>query len=616
MQRSFKGGHSNDITAMSWSPNGALLATAGKDQKICLWETRTQKVVQTLTCSNTVLAFDWHPTENILSYTNSEGELFIHQGFVQDQYTSQLSGRLHPAPFLNDPLGEISGNAQQRVNGDAQKAPPPRRVRDDTPNSLDEMLGSVDGSDDGFVEDDDGAGYTNGLVNGHGPAKRGREDDDFSRPSKRQVQKWEPRIHDSFQPGSTPWRGDRKYLCLNLIGLVWTIEYEQYCTITVEYYDRSFQRDFHFTDPNFYEEACLSEKGILFASHPRRGQAASIYFRPHEHWTTERPDWRIELPKGEDVVSIGLSDSFVVASTSADYLRIYTLSGTPYRVLRQKSSPSVTCASWRDYVFTIGNGPVGSDGRTRLHYSIFNVKRDEVCQSEDTVALPADNSIRNAFFSDNGDPYIYDTTGTLLTLLHWRTPGQAQWVPMLDTRRLARLASGTRTETYWPVAVADGRFHCVILKGGELHPYFPRPLLTEFELELPVASSVPPPASEDEPENKLRTYELAFARDSVLLGLSADLADATHTSAAQRAEIGRMELELDKTLLQMVWECCVGGDERMGVRALECVGMMRDRSGKMVDGASKIAARFGLEVLRGKIAEVAERRLVGLEGDD
>ena len=68
---------------------------------------------------------------------------------------------------------------------------------------------------------------------------------------------------------------------------------------------------------------------------------------------------------------------------------------------RQKSQ-AVTCASWRDYVLTIGNGPVGGDGMTRLTYSIENVRRDEVCQNEDTVALAADTELRSVFFSDTG----------------------------------------------------------------------------------------------------------------------------------------------------------------------------------------------------------------------
>ena len=44
-QRTFSGGHMGDITAIAWSPNGALLISAGTDRKLLLWETKTQKII-------------------------------------------------------------------------------------------------------------------------------------------------------------------------------------------------------------------------------------------------------------------------------------------------------------------------------------------------------------------------------------------------------------------------------------------------------------------------------------------------------------------------------------------------------------------------------------------
>ena len=60
---------------------------------------------------------------------------------------------------------------------------------------------------------------------------------------------------------------------------------------------------------------------------------------------------------------------------------------------------------------------------------------------------------------------------------------------------------------------------------------------------------------------------------------------------------------------------CREGEER-GMKALEIVQLMRDRTGKMLEAAGKVAARFGRDVLGEKIREVAERRLAGLEGED
>jgi chromosome transmission fidelity protein 4 len=60
---------------------------------------------------------------------------------------------------------------------------------------------------------------------------------------------------------------------------------------------------------------------------------------------------------------------------------------------------------------------------------------------------------------------------------------------------------------------------------------------------------------------------------------------------------------------------CREGEER-GMKALEMVSLMRDRSGKMLEAAVKIAARFERDVLGEKISALAERRLVGLADEE
>jgi chromosome transmission fidelity protein 4 len=398
-QRVFANGHNGDVTALAWSPNGAMLVSAGKDRKILLWETKTQKVIATYDYAN-VMDLAWHPTKNLLSFTDTDGGVYIYNNFVPAEHAHLVKVSLQPAPFIHDPLSEISANARRPITN-GQKDIPNRGVRRGTPDSLDDILGSdIMGEEDDFVVDDDGAGYALGL-NGNGKRPNGEIDPLDGPVSKRRAQTWEPQYHDSFQPGSTPWRGNRKYLCLNLIGFVWTVDQDTHNTITVEFYDHEFHRDYHFTDTFLYDKACLNENGTLFSCPINGDTPATIFYRPHETWTT-RADWRTPLPKGEDVTAISLSESYVTVTTTANYVRVYTLFGVPYRVYRQKSSPTVTCASWRDYVLTLGNGPVGADGTTKLLYTIQNIKRDEICQSEDVVALPEGETLKSVFFSDNG----------------------------------------------------------------------------------------------------------------------------------------------------------------------------------------------------------------------
>ncbi|KAH8786691.1 WD40-repeat-containing domain protein [Hyaloscypha finlandica] len=616
-QRTFTSGHDGDITALAWSPNGAMLASAAKDGKVLLWETKTQKILATYDYAD-VMDIAWHPTKNLLSFTTTEGWVYIYNDFVSQEHSHLLKLPLQPAPFIHDPLSEISANARRPITN-GLKDIPNHGARRGTPDSLDDILGSdILGDEDDFVVDDDGAGYALGL-NGNGKRPNGVADSYAGPLSKRRTQTWEPQIHDSFQPGSTPWRGNRKYLCLNLVGFVWTVDQDTHNTITVEFYDHEFHRDFHFTDTFLYDKACLNEHGTLFSCPANGDTPATIFYRPHETWTA-RADWRTQLPKGEEVTAISLSDSFITVTTTANYVRVYTLFGIPYRVYRQKSSPTVTCASWRDYVLTLGNGPVGADGNTRLLYTIQNIKRDEICQSEDVVALPDGETIKSVFFSDNGDPCIYDSTGTLLTLLHWRTPSQATWVPLLDTKLLSRLASGRKTETYFPVAVADNKFHCIILKGGDQYPYFPRPLLSEFDFQIPLSSKPTAESGDDEDaeaENEgdeLSKLESEFVLKSVLAVQQQDLVDFTKSSHSQRTALARMEVEIDKTLLQMMAVECREGEDR-GMRALEMVTLLRDRTGRMMEAAGKVAERYGRNVLGEKIREVGEMRLSAMEED-
>lgn len=215
---------------------------------------------------------------------------------------------------------------------------------------------------------------------------------------------------------------------------------------------------------------------------------------------------------------------------------------------------------------------------------------------------------------------MYDSEGVLLVLQHWRNPGQGRWVPLLDTKQLERLAGGRKEESYWPVAVAQDKFHCIILKGGDKYPYFPRPLLSEFDFDVPISDAQHKESNEDGDGSAARNdgvrLEEAFVRENVLLSLFQDLLASTNATSGQRAELARKELEVDKILLQLLAVECREGEER-GMKALELVHMMKDRNGKMVEAAAKVAERYGRGILEDKIRELAEKRFTGeLEDDD
>lgn len=268
-QEIFCGGHHSDITAICWSPNGAFLVTAGVDGQIILWETRTQNILKRYNIPN-VLNLAWHPFKNILSFTTSEGELFIHNDFVPEQYRSLFSITLESSPLMVHKSRTVETRNVVALPKDTNGH---KRRRADTPDSLNDILGSNDYDEGSFIEDDDGAGYVP-------PHRRGRYPENYNPidyvGQQRLDMSWGPNRHKPFQPGSTPWRGGRRYLCefllcgknplviltripgLNLIGSIWSVEQGGHNSVTVEFYDRQRHKDFHFTDPYLYDKACLS----------------------------------------------------------------------------------------------------------------------------------------------------------------------------------------------------------------------------------------------------------------------------------------------------------------------------------------------------------------------
>ena len=126
------------------------------------------------------------------------------------------------------------------------------------------------------------------------------------------------------------------------------------------------------------------------------------------------------------------------------------------------------------------------------------------------------------------------------------------------------------------------------------------------------------PADEEDEETNAQAgarLEESFVRTSVLLSLLDDsVSTVQNPTHEQRSELARREIELDKVLLQLLAVECREGEER-GMKALQIVGLMKDRGGKMIDAASKIAARYGRNVLEEKIREVGERRLMGLDDE-
>ncbi len=287
---------SGSVTALAFSPNGRYLASATNNGQVTVWDAESQQAIRAKSADALVNAISWHPTKDALAWTDNEGSL---------ARWSDVVGSTRPSPF-------------EEVAFDVSKAARGSR------GQIDDIFAGTGLSDD---EDDDAAPALAAemLMETSWMAllstmNRARTDTAVFGQSSRYFPRGESgrdgmmiaatRPQEAFQPTSTPFRGQRRYLAYNLLGSVVAVEQDSHQTITFESFDTSARRNFRFSDMNSISMAALAKQGILFASKQLSEQSSSVFFKPFVAASNNlSSEWTFNLDQGEDVDAVGLGGS-------------------------------------------------------------------------------------------------------------------------------------------------------------------------------------------------------------------------------------------------------------------------------------------------------------------
>lgn len=559
------GVHNGPMTDLQWSPNGGYLCSSGPSGQLAIWKVSTRELIANHTINNSILFLHWHPSANVLSFTTDQGQLYtltaaipgdLSYGAIHPLNVKSSSGAEEQDDFADANEDDMGGDLDDQLERSGSR----------TRSTSVDIMGDPDQED--WIVDDDGAGYKT--------QKKRPADYEYSKPKRPHVSRpttYAPELQPSFQSGSTPWRNSRRYLCMNFLGYAWAVEQEgDHNTVTVSFFDRELHREFHFTDYNKYDLASLSEMALLLASTDHN----KVFLRFHDGYTD---NWEYEIESGDTTRAISLSESLVVITTTRGYVHTFNLYGTPLHVYRQSRHPVITCASWKDFFMIVRTNP--ADGS--LTYSIEDGKGNQCYQKDDYLEIGEDSTLAAAFFSEDGDPCIYDSNGVLLVLLHWRNPLQAKWVPIVSS---ADLKEG-RQESYWPLGLSnENKFHCIIMKGEATYPNIPLPISSEFDLTVPVKTA------ED--------MERQYLTQNVLYELAKDRISDSGDSEGEIL-LSKKELELDKLVLRLLQLSCRQGKH---AKSVGLVALLRKE--QAFEAAAKIALRLEMGGLAEKIEKMRE----------
>ncbi|KAI7867823.1 WD40-repeat-containing domain protein [Spinellus fusiger] len=570
-----KNGHVDTISALAWSPQGNCIATTSPDCQVIVWDTHLRTIHAKYTVSAQVTCLAWSPYKNELSLADIYGQIM----------TWDEAGPKKPkvvAPTLTP--NALPSNAVDDLFVEDELA------------GLDGLFDEdddVEMSDTGdFVVDDDGAGYVDQITTDPSAAASR-----FVRSKPGAVVDLTP--HPFIYSGATPFLGskeptvgDRRYLAFDMFGIIYTIFHDTYSMINVEFHDLTDHKNFHFRDFHQYSVAALHSKGVVLGAKRREateteedtGTVSSVlYYRPLE-MGANRVDWTVSMPEGEDIQTVAINNVSVIATTSNGRVRVFSLSGLQTHLFYLGDVVSAVGAS--DKVFLTYSPLQSINGIHRLDFSIMNTETFETIQTG-TLPLNKHRQITWTGFSESLQPTVYDSDDQLYILHHQWKRGQSHWVPVFDGKATA--ARHERTERYWPIGLMREEMMCLILRGANQHPYFPRPQVHSVPLLMPTTQL----------ETESGQLEEKFLRTKLMSMHEREEASATSVDASH--EFKKMDVAMDKTLLQLIQMACKADKQQRVVDLASALVLSRS-----IDAAIKLSSYYGFTRVAEQITRIKE----------
>ncbi|KAH7914143.1 hypothetical protein BJ138DRAFT_479545 [Hygrophoropsis aurantiaca] len=572
-------------TALCLSANGVYLAAA-YGETVLVWSVQTRRIIwQNQGTPNAItIQIAFSPTQNLLAWTDTDGTLIRWP---------------EPIPAGSpDPVRSTVGMGMQGVP--VKRGGTPKLFEDDA-DTHPRISGADENEEfggDDWIIDDLGVGMEDGLEpNDEGPKRIGGEFvKEMVSITKAQA---------AFQPGSTPMENKRRYLAYNMVGVIEVTDQDTHHIVNVEFHDRSTRKGYHFTDHFKYHLGCLGERGAVFGCPPELEHPAQVMYKPYGTWATQG-DWTYVLSAGQHVLGLaaggerpmrslrdpsssggdihGLGN--VVVATSAGDLTFLSGSGIE-RIVLGLEGEYVTMVAGEEYVLVVHRpGATTIDGSQSLVATLISFEDFEVLQ-EKPLPIPKGHTLKWIGITNEGAPAIYDSAGYVHIMINFRRPNRATWARLLDTNVLERKQG--KDESYWAVGLSQDVFMCLILKGRQEHPGFPRPLIQELGVRMPFRNKEPADGPIEE-----RT-----ARERIHINLARDALGDELTSP----DLDKREVELDKSLLKLIQTACKADK---APRVLELTRRLHFTHS--LTAASQVAGFYRLIGLQEKIDAIKEWR--------
>jgi Minichromosome loss protein, Mcl1, middle region len=125
------------------------------------------------------------------------------------------------------------------------------------------------------------------------------------------------------------------------------------------------------------------------------------------------------------------------------------------------------------------------DGSQCLGYMLVDILGNNIVSKGPLSCLSKTSTLTWIGLSNDKSVMAMDSNGIVSMLVKCRC--NFEWMPMLDTMGLRK----SRSDSFWPITVFDGKVVCVNLKGGSTYPDAARrPVTSVLGFRIPLAKAM------------------------------------------------------------------------------------------------------------------------------
>jgi chromosome transmission fidelity protein 4 len=300
----------------------------------------------------------------------------------------------------------------------------------------------------------------------------------------------------AFQPSSTSVLLAERYMVWNSIGLITQFMKEDDESIDIEFHNASYHHTIHLKNQYGYTMADMSKEAIVMASPGKLledelstenynstiGSTLTNYSRMAcivINSCDNNKEWTIEMPRKEYIKCVCVSRMLVACMTSKRFLRIYGIAGTQKEIICFNGVP-IAMSAYENCLFICYSTNSLS---AVINYSLYYID-DEQNRDVEHGVLPLSENAKLEWlgFSDEGNPYFYDSNGYLFSKCLTISKKNV-WTPISDLR----FGLNHKSDNYWLIGIAERNqtIKTILCKGAKYPQVLPRPTLSIVPIQIP-----------------------------------------------------------------------------------------------------------------------------------